>query len=71
MTDTIKAERPIHPNTGNWSAAPLFAPLTAAEVAAIVGITSQSVTNRFQGGKAPAGWTVRRTPGVNLYMRVK
>lgn len=66
----MKSTRTPHPRTGRWDDVPAGEWFTAGEVARIVGITSQSVTNRFQGGKTPEGWTVRKTPAGNLYMRL-
>lgn len=63
--------RKPHPHTGAWQDVPAGVWMDAREVAAIVKITSKAVTNRFQKGRCPEGWTVARKPGANWYMRVR
>ena len=71
MTESTTIRKP-HPYTGpGWADVPVGQWLDAREVAAIVKITSKAVTNRFQRGRCPEGWIVRRLSGCNLYMRVK
>jgi len=68
----MSTTRKPHPQTGKgWEDVPAGEWLTAAELAPIIGITSKAVTNRFQQGRCPEGWTVRRTPGCNLYKRIQ
>ena len=60
-----------HPFTGNWTAPPAGVPMLSYEIASYVGITTQSVCNRFSQEPYPEGYIVRKTKNrATIYIRM-